>query len=978
MTRLLALLLTVLTGFTGLVYEVAWQKSLATLLGSHAEATAAVLGIFLGGLSLGYALFGRVSRSVLAAAPGSSGAPRLLRVYGAVEAGIGLWALAFPLLFAAARSVSAWLPFHRDPAAFVADVGLTILLIGPPTVLMGGTIPLLTQALARSLADATRFHALVYGLNAGGAFAGALAAAFVLVPALGISGTLRAMGVLNLLAGASFALLGALGRGRAAPAPAAAAAGARIEGFAYFAASALLLGFAMMTVQTVLIRLGALSFGASHFTFATVVAVFVLCIAAGSLVVSAFERIPRGAVVLCPLLLLLCLGALYPAMDHLPWGAHLVRGVFRDLDLAFYPYQAVSLLCLLALLAVPVGLSGASLPLLFHELRRAYGELGSTAGRLYSWNTVGNLLGALLGGYALLHWLDLHHVYRVALAAVATAAGLLLARLYPIRRAWLAGAGVALAAVLLAAPAWNPRRMAAGFFRMRFPMAHALEGPDRLLRRDAEILFYDDDPTMSVAVKKHPLGDGGHSLAIINNGKSDGSLDGDYPTMAMISLLSCLATDACNDVFVIGFGTGVTVGEFGALDSTKRVVVAEISRAVLEAAPFFDYGNQGASRNPKVRFVRSDALRALERSQGRFDVIASEPPNVWVTGVETLYSLEFLRAAREKLRPGGVFAQWIHTYEIDRASVELVLRTYAAVFDRVAVWYTLGPDLLLLGLMPEARLDLERIESRMRQPDIRAGFERAGIASLPELLAHELLPLGVVNAASLPGDGVHTLLHPRLSHLAARAFFVGRPAELPPLAGPAAAEAGARQSLLRAWIARQGGLLPETRKALVEELCPDRLRECTSVLAHWYHEQPHSPELAATLDRWQAQVPRVRVERLARLYGEGPPGTLTPQQARRWTESFASGYYHGLPFERAALDSIWRRCRGPECWSAEQEARSALSHLRGDLEPEWEAAPGEAPAGSERETRAAPGDLTRDAGRETRAPQNPPNDLRRP
>ncbi len=52
--RAIALILTVLTGFSGLVYQVTWQKYLAVLLGSHSEATAAVLGIFLGGLSSGY------------------------------------------------------------------------------------------------------------------------------------------------------------------------------------------------------------------------------------------------------------------------------------------------------------------------------------------------------------------------------------------------------------------------------------------------------------------------------------------------------------------------------------------------------------------------------------------------------------------------------------------------------------------------------------------------------------------------------------------------------------------------------------------------------------------------------------------------------------------------------------------------------------------------------------------------------------
>jgi predicted membrane-bound spermidine synthase len=930
MTRTLALILTVLTGFTGLVYEVAWQKSLAILLGSHGEATAAVLAIFLGGLSLGYALFGRMSRRRMDAAQGAGRPPRLLLVYGAVEAAIGLWALAFPVLFAAARSASVWLPFRHDPAAFIADVALTAFLIGPPTVLMGSTIPLLTQALARSLADATRFHALVYGLNTAGAFAGALAAAFFLIPALGLPGTLRAMGGLNLLAGAVFALLGVSGRARIAPAPAPAAPAVRIEGFAVFAAAAALLGFAMMSTQTVLIRVGGLAFGASHFTFAMVVAVFVLCIAAGSLAVSALDRIPRAAVVLCPVLLGASLAALYPAVDHAPWAAHVVRSLFRDVEHAFLPYHAAAFLGILALLAIPVGLSGASLPLLFHELRRAYGELGSVAGRLYSWNTVGSLLGALLGGYLLLHWLDLHHVYRVGVAAVVAAAGLLLARLYTLPRLALALGGVAVLAGLLALPAWAPARMAAGFFRHRAPTPLSLEGPDSLLRRhNFEVLFHDDDPTTTVTVKDYAMPDGRRERGIFTNGKSDGALVGDYPTMALVALLPCLVADSCTDAFVIGFGTGVTVGEFSALDSMERVVVAEISRGVLEAAPFFDHGNLGASRSPKVRFERADAYRALLRSEGLFDAIASEPSNPWVSGVEMLYSREFLEAARDRLRPGGVYAQWFHSYETDRASVELVLRTYAEVFDRVAVWYSMGWDLLLLGLMPEARLDLEHLEAGLERADLAAGLRRAGIDTLPQLLAHEILPLGVVHAASLR-DGVHTLLHPRLSDRAARAFFLGGHAALPPTAGAAAAEVGARNSLLGAWIARQGGLPPDARRELGDELCPARPLECMSLLAYWRHHEPDSPELAEILERLPPRPTPERVEQLAHFFDDGAPGPLTPEQARSWTELFGSHYFHALPFERAALEATWRRCRGPECWTARREARALLGEAPPD------------------------------------------------
>src|SRR5258705_8688424 len=99
MQRAVVLLLTALTGFSGLVYEVGWQKYLATLLGSHSEATATVLAIFLGGLSLGYQLFGRVTRRLVERAERRGAPPRLLLFYGGVGAGGGGLRVLFPGVF---------------------------------------------------------------------------------------------------------------------------------------------------------------------------------------------------------------------------------------------------------------------------------------------------------------------------------------------------------------------------------------------------------------------------------------------------------------------------------------------------------------------------------------------------------------------------------------------------------------------------------------------------------------------------------------------------------------------------------------------------------------------------------------------------------------------------------------------------------------------------------------------------------------
>ncbi len=918
MVRAAALALTVLTGFSGLVYEVAWQKYLATLLGSHSEATAAVLALFLGGLSLGYAVFGRVTRGMVERAARRGEPPALLLLYGCVEAGIGVHALLFPLLFRGVRALSFAIPHQVGGPGFVLDVTLAALLILPPTVLMGGTIPVLTQALARSLTDATRFHAFVYGFNTAGAFAGALAAGFVLLPALGLERAVWAMGAINLAAGAAFV---ALGRTRRGALPRTGVQEHTQLRLGVYAAVALLVGFAAMDFQTVLIRLGGLSLGSSEFTFSMVVAVFVLCIALGSFAVSALPRIPPGLLVgslwsLAGLMLLL-----YPALQNAPYWAHLLRSLFRDDGAAFYPFHLLVFGAALAVLAVPVGLSGAMLPLLFHQLRREFGDLGNAAGRLYAWNTVGSLLGALLGGYLLFFWLDLHQVYRVGVGAVIVAATLLTIRLFEVpRSATLAFVLVPGLLGLALLPAWQPERLASGLFRMRQPQLPSYAGPEAFFshyRTSTQVLFYDDDPNNSVAVQRTRYPDGQFDVAVFTNGKADGSVRIDYATMALAALLPALFADPVEQAFVIGYGTGVTVGELAALPSVRKVVVAEISPGVIEAGRFFEDANLGALGHPKTEVVVSDAYRALLRSDQRYDVIASEPSNPWVTGVEMLFSQEFLRAARDRLRPGGVYAQWFHLYETDTSVVELVLRTYASVFDQVAVWYTLGTDLLLLGFESPPSLDPERLQRRAQEPAIRAGLARAGIASFPALLAHELVPLGVVQAAGFEGD-VHRIFHPILAHRAAHAFFRGRAATLPLTLRPAAAAVGARNSLLRRWTEQRGGRLSDPEhEQIVGEACKQMPYLCATLVASWIRQVPESPARDRLLGRLQRNaqlrplLAPAHLATLAALLGPAsgdatPLDVLAAQQA---TDLYVSHYHHGAPFERAVLADLWSRCR---------------------------------------------------------------------
>jgi hypothetical protein len=385
--------------------------------------------------------------------------------------------------------------------------------------------------------------------------------------------------------------------------------------------------------------------------------------------------------------------------------------------------------------------------------------------------------------------------------------------------------------------------------------------------------------------------------------------------MALAGLIPALLAERVERAFVIGWGTGVTAGELSALDSVREVVVAEISSGVLAAAPLFDFASLGASRHPKIRVIQSDAYRALLRSPQRFDVIVSEPSNPWMTGVEMLYSREFLAAAKQHLAPGGVYAQWYHQYETDYASLSLVLRTYAAVFDHVAVWYGAGADLFLLGFdAPESALDLARFERRAAQPEFGAAFARSGVAGVAGLLAHELLPLGVVHALRFEGP-IHTLTHPLLSFQAARAFFAGRSAALPFSGFGEAARVGAAHSLLGRYL---GDAAPAERARRLREAaleaCRHRGSSCVALLAGWRHFDPAAPPLDELVQGPMREslfgggVDPVKIEAVAALLGPPDAGPLTLEQTRQRTDLFRVFHHHALPFDAARVVDLWERC----------------------------------------------------------------------
>ncbi|MGD9158805.1 MAG: hypothetical protein PVG39_10395, partial [Desulfobacteraceae bacterium] len=701
------------TGAAGLIYQVAWQKYLGRLFGSDTAATAIILGTFLGGLSLGYYLCGRLTQRV----------KNHFRVYALLEAIIGAWCFFFPYIFKVTELITVSWSFSIPFAIIVQGVVCSALLMGIPTVCMGATIPFLTRGISRSITEATGVHARVYAINTGGAFTGTLIAGFYLIPQYGLPSTMTDTACLNLGAGMFFYLLSktagetkasgavekTVERDRDAPG---------LPSRALYVI-AFLSGFYVMTLENVIIRISNLSLGSSSYSYTLVVSVFILSIAVGSYLVTGLKRIPANLLFINQLFITLLLLFIYISLDTWPYWAHVIRITFQSNIAGFWGYYLLVFLLLVCVLILPAGLMGATVPITFHEIKRELKKVGSDSGALFSWNCAGNLAGSLIGGIILYFFLNNAGVFLSAavFAAISTCiAGWYLSWRYFLPSAFM---GILIFLLALNTPFYNEENFMEGTFRIRSPLAYSFESPKRFFEqfhRQKKLKFYKDDPGATVAVMEYP----DHPLftekprSIMVNGKSDSSTIADIYTLKLSAHIPCLLSEKMKDIMVIGLGTGVTAGELTLYPEVDGIDVAEISPVCRGGPPLFRESTYGFDRNPKGRIHIGDAFRIMGRSGKKWDIIISEPSNPWVTGVDLLFTQEFYKLVREHLIPEGMLVQWAQIYATDPSMLGMILNTVQQEFKQCRVFMASRNDLIILASNREISIkDLDRAEKKL-------------------------------------------------------------------------------------------------------------------------------------------------------------------------------------------------------------------------------------------------------------------------
>lgn len=771
----------IFSGCSGLIYQAIWSHYLGLVLGHAAYAQTLVLAIFMGGMAIGAGASARYTLNIR----------HLILAYAIIELLIGLAGLVFHpgFLWYTQVSQASVLPAvgSASGAALYQWISATALIL-PQCILLGATFPLLSAGYLRlNPAEDARVLGGLYFANSIGAAAGALVATFFLLPAIGMPGAMATAGWLNILVAVCAIVLwrSTLEDG---PAPTtdsgtgdakADTAGNPVAAalFRLVIASTFLSGAFSFVYEIGWIRLLNQVLGTTIHSFELMLAAFIAGLAFGGLWIrNRADRIRSAIGYVAVAQMLMGIAALLSVIvfaNSFGWVGWMLDTFQRNdngYDLFILGSATISILVMFP----AAFFAGMTLPLFTMTLLRA-GFDERSIGRVYAANTLGSIAGVLLAVHILIPIVGVH--LAVMLAAVGDILiGVMLARhAADGRTQWTpARLAVPVAVVLVIGLSFvqgkpDPAQQVAGVFRTGI----------EAIEEGSVIAFLKDGKTATVGVYADPTGSYG---VISTNGKPDASISihndvvpsEDEITMAMVAALPLAIHPRPERIANIGWGSGLTTHTLLGSPVVQEIDSIEIERQMWIGARLFGDRVGRAYDDPRSNIVFDDARTWFSTGARKYDVIISEPSNPWISGVASLFTVEFYRFLENHLEDEGLLVQWMQTYELSDRLLAQMTAALTSVFAHVDVYTTNGGDLLFVSsTQPTPNF----VHARLEHEPLASELRRVGLAASADYQVRYIGDRNMLVAfANLMGAERHSDFHPTVSLQAPRDRFAQRTA----------------------------------------------------------------------------------------------------------------------------------------------------------------------------------------------------------
>ena len=777
--RLLVHALFLVSGATGLVYQVSWVRDLSLIFGASHQAVSIVLASFMAGLSLGGLYFGRRVFQKLDA----------LRLYGMLEIGVAACALLLPLAYWLIDLVYVSFALRIEGVNWMVTalrVLMAFAALLAPTFFMGGTLPVLTRFLVERYGQFGVRVASLYAINTIGAVAGVALGTFLLLPGLGVWRTQVLAAAVNVAIGlVAFAIQrqmsSATGRQPApehrrhrdrrrhhaaatpAPQPPPAARPAAAEPpprrvlalrLAFWGTA--VSGLAALGLEVMWSRGISISSGTTIYSFAVMLIAFLTGIAIGSALHAIFplRRIHEGlqfAVAFIGAGLSSIVASQWiPRLPDLAvrWNTHLYQtglavGTKTTLLMAF------------SIMLVPCIFMGLAFPLSSQANSRLVRSFGRSIGDTIAVNTGAAIAGSLLAGFVLIPGLGLQRGMLLLSTLYAAYGVIVLAATFDFRRRSLLWGARAAALVVLVLVCTIPARLAPwdlqtlGTFRNHSIRSYVDPQGRSVLRQQLEqanLLYYEEGRGSTISVFEFQ-----DRRSLVVNGKSvAGDVMTDLHHEMLLGHLPVLLHPNPKTAIVVGLGAGVTLGAVAAHDGLERIDLVEIEPAVYGAADLFADIHGDALRDPRVHAFDQDGRNFLLTTRATYDVITADPIHPWAQGAAYLFTAEYYRMLAQRLEPGGIMCQWFPLYDFSDANLRSVTRTFVESFPYVTLWQTVF-DAILIGSNAPIALDPADLARRMQQPRVARQLSRIGIDTPLALLTEFAMDDATLRAFSARG-----------------------------------------------------------------------------------------------------------------------------------------------------------------------------------------------------------------------------------
>jgi spermidine synthase len=690
-----------LSGAAALIYEISWTRQIGLLFGHTVHAASIVLASYFAGMAIGYWVGARMSSRV---------SP--LFGYALAELLVAVWAVAIPVFLGISES-TAFAPWLSSSSFFWQTVIRGVfgfLLLLPATIALGVTLPMMATYFAGNgrerlsvVSDASRVT-MAYALNTAGALVGVLLATFYLLLVVGVRTSSFAAAGLSVFCAVAALLLGRESRDKS---------GGSSDNFSLdsklanldspnpgLSALAFLSGFGILALQVLYTRMFSLVFHNSTYTFGVVIAVFLASLALGAAIASNLQRRHAAQRIIG---VASGLGALATTGSVLVfvWITELKYFSFGD---SFVQYMSGAIFLVTVVVAPAIICLGMMLPLVWTMAGKA-GSAGRVVGNLTAINTIAAAMGASSASFIMLIWIGLWQSI-VLIAILFFVAAFLL--LWQNKQTQTAIAMGLLTGVVSALALSSP--IDSEFDRTEYH--------EQIVQRWNSpygwIDVVQNDKTGSFKIRQN---------LHYRFGKTGGNV-----REFRQAHIPILLHDDPQDVLFIGLGTGLTAGGAIPHPEVKKIVAVELIPEVIDAVRSLSKFNYNVVDDPNVEIHIDDARHYLLANDRKFDVIVSDLFVPWESESGYLYTVEHYEVALKRMKPEGLFCQWLPLYQLGEKEFESIANSFANVFPHTTIWWgqleTTSPVIALIGARSPLTVDsnnlakrLERLSGNLLSPD---------------------------------------------------------------------------------------------------------------------------------------------------------------------------------------------------------------------------------------------------------------------